>query len=443
MNWNKLYSEKLVSATEAITHIKSNDYVVVGHACGEPSYLLDVLADHKEDYENVMLMHMVAQGTSPYAQPGMEGYFIHNSFFVGASTRDAVNSGRGVYTPMFQHEIPRLFRRGEIKVNVALIQVSPPDKHGYCSHGVAVDYTKPATEVADIVIAEVNPNMPRTLGDCFVHISDIDYIVETDHPLKEVKSVELDDLDWQIGEYCASLVEDGSTIQLGIGALPDAVAYSLEGKKDLGIHSELIGDAVVDMYHKGIFTGKKKSMHKGKILSTLLLGTRKLYDFVDDNPVMEMYSTDYTNDPRIIAKQHKMVSINAFVQVDLMGQVASESIGLKQISGTGGQVDFIRGASMCPDGKSILVSKSTTKNGKTSKIVPFLDHGATVTTLRNDVDYIITEYGIAKLKGKSLPERAKALIEIAHPNFRDELKEEYERRFFHKFEEDFSKVSFA
>ena len=431
MDLERMYRDRLTTADEAVKHIQSGDYVVVQHAAGEPTTLIDAMVANREQYRGVTVAHMVAMGECPYAQPGMEPYFTHDSYFCGKSTRDAINSGRGIFTPMFQHEIPRFMKRGDIKVNVALIQVSPMDRHGYVSLGISVDYTKAAAECADLVIAEVNPHMPRTLGDSFLHISDIDFLVEVDHPLLTSTVPTLDENDKKIGEYCASLVEDGSTIQLGIGSMPDAVAYALMGKKDLGIHSELLSDAMVDLYESGAITGAKKSLHKKKIVTTFFMGTQKLYDFIDDNPVIEIYPTDYTNDPRVIARNSKMVSINATIQMDLMGQAASEMIGEKQFSGTGGQADFVRGTAMCPDGKSILCFKSTAKNGTISKIVPYLDHGAAVTVLRNDVDYAVTEYGIAKLKGKSLPERSRALISIAHPKFRDWLMEEHQRRFFH------------
>ncbi|AKA70746.1 acetyl-CoA hydrolase/transferase family protein [Clostridium scatologenes] len=433
MSWKDIYENKLVTAKEAVSKIGSNSRVVVGHAVGEPSELIDALVENKENYENVEIVHMVAMGKGEYAKEGMEKYFKHNSIFVGASTRDAVNSGRGDYTPCFFYEVPKLFKDGYMPVDVALIQVSKPDEHGYCSFGVSNDYTKPAAECAKLVIAEVNENMPRTMGDSFIHVSDIDCIVEASHQIIELKPPKIGEVEKAIGKHCASLIEDGSTLQLGIGAIPDAVLLFLKDKKDLGIHSEMISDGVVELVEAGVITNNKKTLHPGKIVVTFLMGTKRLYDFVNDNPMVETYPVSYVNDPTIIMKNYKMVSVNSCVQVDLMGQICSESIGMKQISGVGGQIDFIRGASMAKDGKSIIAIPSTAAKGKVSRIVPLLDEGAAVTTSRNDVDYVITEYGIAGLKGKTLKQRAKELINIAHPDFREGLIKEYENRFKCKF----------
>ncbi|WP_123052873.1 acetyl-CoA hydrolase/transferase C-terminal domain-containing protein [Clostridium sp. JN-1] len=434
MSWEELYKDKIVSAEEAVSKIKSNDRVVVGHAVGEPSTLIDAMVKNKESYENVEIVHMLAMGKGEYVKEGMEKHFRHNSLFVGASTRDAVNSGRADYTPCFFYEVPRLFKEGYMKVDVALVQVSKPDEHGYCSFGVSNDYTKPAADCAKIVIAEVNENMPRTMGDSFIHVSNIDYIVETSHPIIELKQPKIGKVEKAIGKYCASLIEDGSTLQLGLGAIPDSVLLFLKDKKDLGIHSEMISDGVVELVKAGAITNKKKTLHPGKIVVTLLMGTKKLYDFVNDNPMVEMYPVSYVNDPTVIMQNYKMVSINSCVQVDLMGQICSESIGMKQISGVGGQIDFIRGTNMAQDGKSIIAIPSTAAKGRISRIVPFLDHGAAVTTSRNDASYVITEYGIARLKGKTLKQRAKELINIAHPDFREGLMKEYAARFNCKFE---------
>lgn len=429
MDWEDTYKSKLVSVEEAVSKIKSNNRVVVGHAVGEPSELIDAMVENKESYENVELVHMVAMGKGEYAKEGMEKYFHVNSIFVGASTREAIASGRGDFTTCFFYEVPRLFKDGYMPVDVALIQVSKPDKHGYCSFGVSNDYTKPAAECAKLVIAEVNENMPRTMGDSFIHVSNIDYIVKTSHPIIELKPPKIGEVEKAIGKNCASLIEDGSTLQLGIGAIPDAVLLFLKDKKDLGIHSEMISDGVVELVEAGVITNNKKTLHPGKIVVTFLMGTKRLYDFVNDNPMVETYPVDYVNDPTVIMKNSKMISINSCVQVDLMGQICSESIGMKQISGVGGQVDFVRGASMCRDGKSIIAIPSTAAKGKVSRIVPLLDEGSAVTTSRNDVDYVVTEYGIASLKGKTLKERAKALINIAHPDFRESLIKEFSDRF--------------
>lgn len=432
MDFQEIYKNKVVSAKEAVQKIRSGDRVVLGHAVGEPTTVIEAMVEEKENYKDVEIVHMVAMGKAEYAKPGMEKHFRHNSIFVGGTTREAVSSGRGDFTPCFFSEVPKLFRES-LPVDVALIQVTPPDEYGYCSFGVSNDYTKPAAECAKIVIAEVNDQMPRTMGDSFIHVSDIDYIVESSHPIIELKPAKIGDIERIIGENCASLIEDGSTLQLGIGAIPDAVLLFLKDKKDLGIHSEMISDGVVELVEAGVITNKLKTLHPGKVVVTFLMGTKKLYDFANNNPMLEMYPVDYVNAPSVIAKNHKMVSINSCVQVDLMGQIASESIGLKQISGVGGQVDFVRGSSICKDGISIMAMPSTTAKGKVSKIVPILDEGAAITTSRNDADYIITEYGIAHLKGKTLRERAKALINIAHPNFREDLIKEYEKRFHIKF----------
>lgn len=433
MSWKEIYKSKLVTAEEAVKNIKSGDRVVVGHACGEPKYIIEAMVRNKEAYRNVEIVHMVSMGKSEYAKPEMAPYFRHNSIFVGATTRDAVAEGRGDFTPCYFSEVPKLFRDGTLPVDVAMIQLSPPDEHGYCSFGVSNDYTKPAAENAKIVIAEVNDKMPRTLGDSFIHVSNIDYIVETSNDIIELKAPKIGDVERAIGENCAKLIDDGSTLQLGIGAIPDAVLLFLKDKKDLGIHSEMISDGVVELMERGVINNKAKTLHQGKAAVTFLMGTKKLYDFVDNNPSVVMYPVDYINDPVVIAQNYKMVSINSCIQVDFMGQIASESIGLKQFSGVGGQVDFVRGAAMGQGGKSIIAIPSTASRGRISRIVPFLDEGAAVTTSRNDAHYVVTEYGIANLRGKTLRERARALINIAHPDFRPGLIEEWEKRFKAKF----------
>jgi 4-hydroxybutyrate CoA-transferase len=429
--WKEIYKSKLVTAAQAVTNIKSGDRVVTGHAVGEPVKLVEAMVANKENYRDVEIVHLVAMGKSEYARTGMEPYFKVNTLFAGASTRDVINSGRGDFTTCFFYQVPSLFKKGYMPVDIALIQVSEPDDHGYCSFGVSNDYTKPAADSAKIVIAEVNKQMPRTFGNSFIHVSDIGFIVEADYPIIELPLPKIGEVEKAIGKNCAKLIEDGSTLQLGIGAIPDAVLLFLKGKKDLGIHSEMISDGVVELVEAGVITNKKKTLHPGKMVVTFLMGTKRLYDFVNNNPSVEMYPVDYVNDPTVIMQNSKIVSINSCVQVDFMGQVASESIGFKQISGVGGQVDFVRGASMSLDGegKSIIAMPSTASKGKISRIVPLLDTGAPVTTSRNDVDYIVTEYGIAHLKGKTNKERARALINIAHPDFREGLKVEFTKRF--------------
>lgn len=421
-NWKEEYKEKICTADEAIQKIKADSRVVIGHACAEPIVLTEALIKNKTLFKKLEIIHMVAMGKSEYVLDENKEYFRHNALFVGATTRKAVNDSYGDYTPSFFFEIPRLLEvNGNLKPDVALIQVSQPDEHGYCSYGLSCDYTKSGAENADIVIAQINKNMPRTLGNCFINIKDIDYIVEADSPLIELKIPTIGDVEKKIGEYCASLINDGDTLQLGIGAIPDAVLTFLSEKKDLGIHSEMISDGVVDLVEKGVITNKKKNFNKGKMILTFLMGSKKLYSYIDNNPEIELHPVDYVNNPFIIAQNDNLISINSAIQVDLMGQINAESIGVKQFSGTGGQVDFVRGASMSKGGKSIIALPSTAAKGTISKIVFALDEGSTVTTSRNDVDYIVTEYGIAKLKGKTLRERAKALIEISHPDFRESL----------------------
>lgn len=433
INIDETYKSKVITAKQAVSKIKSGNRVVTGHACAEPTELIAAMVANSEAYENVEIVHMVAMSGSEYAKVGMEKHFTHNSLFVGGSVREAVSSGRADFTPCFFSKVPELFTNGSLPVDVALVQVSTPDKYGYCSLGVSIDYSKPAAKSAKLVIAEVNAKMPRTMGDSFIHISDIDYIVESNHEIIELQPPRIGDIEKAIGEHCASLVEDGSTLQLGIGAIPDAVLLFLKDKVDLGIHSEMISDGVIDLVEAGVITNKKKTIHPGKTVVTFLMGTKRLYDFVDNNPMVEMYSVDYVNNPITIAKNYKMVCINSAIQVDLMGQVNAETIGLTQFSGTGGQVDFIRGASMAKDGKSIIAMPSTAGRGKISRIATMLDEGAAVTTLRNDVHYVVTEYGIAELKGKTLSQRGKALIGIAHPDFRPELIKQWEIRFKRQF----------
>ena len=427
--WEMHYNAHKMSAQAAVDLIKSGDRVVIGHAVGEPGLLLDAMVENREAYRDVEIVHMVFMGKGEYCNPGMEQYFRHNSLFVGGPARQALIDGRADYTPCYFSEIPSLFQNGALSVDVALVQVSPPDHAGYCSLGVSVDYTVTAVKCAKTVIAQVNKHMPRTLGDSFVHVSELDAIVELDAPIIELNPAEITEVEARIGENCAELIEDGSTLQLGIGSLPDAVLHALKEKKDLGIHSEMISDGAVDLVESGVINCSKKTLHNGKIVVSFLMGTKKLYDFAHDNPMLYMAPVEYVNDPYVIRQNHKMVSINSCVQVDLLGQVCSESVGLRQISAVGGQVDFVRGANMAPGGKSIIAMPSTATGGKISKIVPFLDPGAAVTTGRNDVSYIVTEYGAASLKGKTLRARAKALIHIAHPDFRASLEEEFESRF--------------
>jgi 4-hydroxybutyrate CoA-transferase len=419
-DWKQKYAKKIMSAEMALKQVKNGDRVVVGHACGEPPTLVDALVARAPELKDVEIVHMVAMGPAKYAQPGMEGSFRHNSLFVGAATRKAVSEGRALHTPCFFSEIPRLFRERILPVDVTLMEVSPPDENGWCSLGVSVDYTLASARSDHVTIAQMNRFMPRTMGER-IHLDEIDCIVEKDEPIIELKPPVIGDKEKAIGENVAKLIEDGSTLQLGIGAIPDAVLLFLKDKKDLGIHSEMFSDGVLALAEAGVVTNRKKTINTGKFVVTFLMGTRKLYDFVDNNPDVMMRTVDYTNDPNIIGLHEKMISINSALQVDMMGQVNAEMIGRNQFSGVGGQLDFVRGASRSKGGKSIIALPSTASGGKVSRIVCELDRGSAVTTSRNDVHFIVTEYGAAELRGKSIRDRARALIAIAHPEFRDSL----------------------
>jgi len=418
--WRDLYQSKIVSAEQAVKHIQSGDRVVIGHACGEPPTLVEALVARAPELSNVEIVHMVAMGPAKFAQPGMEKSFRHNALFVGSTTRKAVEEKRADFTPCFFSEIPRLFKNKILPVDVMLLQVTSPDEQGFCSYGVSVDYTKTATECARTVIAQMNNCLPRT-GGAKIHLDAIHFIVEHDEALIELKPPKIGETEKTIGENIAGLIPDGATLQLGIGAIPDAVLLFLTDKKDLGIHSEMFSDGVVVLAEAGVITNRKKTINTGKFMAAFLMGTKRLYDFVNNNPDVQLQSVDYINDPYIIGLHDNMISINSALQVDLMGEVNAEMIGTKQFSGVGGQVDFIRGASRSLSGKSIIALPSTASGGKISRITCELDRGAAVTTSRNDVHYVVTEYGVAELRGKSLRERAKALISISHPDFRESL----------------------
>ncbi|MCX7698633.1 MAG: 4-hydroxybutyrate CoA-transferase [Candidatus Goldbacteria bacterium] len=415
----KAYDKKVCSAEDAVKVVKSGNRIVFSHAAGEPLVLPEALMERSHKLKNVEIVHMVPMGESLYCKPEYSNSFRHIALFAGAATRKAIWENRADYIPYFFSEVPYLFET-LLPVDVAMVTVSPPDKKGFCSLGVSVDYTKKAVECAKIVIAELNPTMPRTHGDSFVHISQIDFLVEVNRPIHELKSSELTEVEENIGRYVAELIEDGCTLQLGIGGIPDAVLKNLTNFKDLGIHSEMISDGVKHLVEKGVITGSKKTLHKGKIVVNFLMGSRDFYDWVDDNPMIEMRTVDYTNNPYVIAQNNKMVAINSALEVDLLGQVCADTLGPMQFSGVGGQVDFVRGARMSKGGKAIIALPATAKGG-VSRIVPTLKTGAAVTTSRNDVDYVVTDFGIASLKGKTVKERMKALIQIAAPQFREEL----------------------
>lgn len=427
MNWIDRYRKKLKTAGEAVTIIQSGQRVYVHPGCAMPEVLVNAMCLRYRELESVEVIHLLTVGQTQYSLPEMEGHFRHNALFIGKNVRNAVNDGRADFTPVFLSEIPDLFYRGILPIDVALIHVSPPDEHGFCSLGVGAECTKPATEVAKVIIAQVNPNMPRTLGDCFIHVDKLTYCVEADVPIKELPQVdnnvsqEESDVYRKIGRNIANLIEDGSTLQLGIGSIPDAVLMFLQNKKHLGLHTEMFSDGVVRLVEDGIITNERKTLHAGKIVVSFVLGTRALFDFIDNNPIIEFHPSNYVNDPFIIAKNDKMVAINSAIEVDLTGQVCADSIGSKFYSGFGGQVDFIRGASRSKGGKPIIALPSTAKNGSLSRIVARLAEGAGVTTSRGDVHYVVTEFGVANLYGRTIRERAKALIDIAHPAFREEL----------------------
>jgi len=432
MDWKKVYENKKQTADKAVKMIKSKDTVVLGHAMAESKELVRALSRNCERYENVEIIQMVPL-TGELAKPEYEGHFKYNSLFAGGTTRDAVQEGNADFTPVFFHEVPKLFKEKLIDVKVALVMVTPPDEHGFCSFGVSVDYTRSAAEEADIVIAQVNKNMPRTLGNSMIHINDIDAVVEFDEEIPELQPPVIGDTEKKIGEFCASLIKDESVLQLGIGAIPDAVLTFLGDKKNLALHTEMFSDGVIDLIENGVIDNSKKSYMPNLSVATFLMGTKRLYDFVDNNPSIYMASVDFVNNPAIICKNRRITSINSAIQVDLTGQVVAGTMGHRIFSGVGGQVDFVRGAAMAEEGVSIIAFPSTAGKGKVSKIVPDITEGSMVTTTNHDVDYIVTEFGIAKMRGKTLKGRAEALVEIAHPDFREDLISAYEERFKCKF----------
>lgn len=427
-DWQKTFAKKRLSADQAISHLKRGQRIFIGSGASEPLSLVEALTQHSGELLDSEIVHLMTLGSAPYADPKFKNVFRHNALFVGSNVRSAVAEGRADYTPVFLSEIPHLFKRRRIHLDAALIQISPPDHHGFCSYGVSVDVVKSAAENARMVIAEINPQMPRTLGDSFIHVNDIDWMVESPHPLLESIPGPPNEVATQIGKNVAKLIDDGSTLQMGIGSIPNAVLQALGDKKDLGVHTEMFSDGVIDLIKSGVINCSKKTLLNGKIVSSFCMGTRALYDYVDNNPFFEFRPVEFTNNPFIIARNDKMVAINAALEVDLTGQVCSDSIGYKFFSGIGGQVDFIRGAGHSKDGKPIIALQSTAKSGAISRIVPHIQEGAGVVTTRGDVHYVVTEYGVADLWGKPVRERALALISIAHPKFRDELTEIAKKR---------------
>jgi acyl-CoA hydrolase len=415
------YLPKVRTADEAVRIVNPGDRVWVHEGCATPTVLVEALVRRAHELRNVEICHMLTFGSADYCRPEYEGRFRHNGLFLGGNTREAVAEGRADYTPVFLHEIEDLFRSGSLPLDVAFIQTSPPDEHGYLSLGVAVDTTLTAAQCARFVVAEVNRQMPRTLGDTFLHISKVGAVVETDRPLLEMPPEPPSDLQRRIAANVASLIPDGAVLQTGIGGVPDAVLACLKGHKHLGVHSEMCSDGVLDLIESGVITGERKNIHRGKVVVGFVLGTHRLFEFIHENPTFELHPTCYTNDPFVIAQNDRMVAINSALQVDLTGQVCADSIGTKPYSGVGGQVDFIRGAARSKGGKPIIALPSTARNGTVSRIVPMLDPGAGVVTSRADVHYVVTEHGIANLHGKTLRQRAEALVSIADPKFHDEL----------------------
>lgn len=424
--WERIYQSKATSATEAIRSISNGDNVYLSSNCSVPQKLLAALVDRAraDDIRDVTIHQLLTIGSADYVAPEMAGKIRANALFIGPNIRRAVQQGRADFTPVFLSETPKLFKEKIIPLDVALVHVSPPDEHGFCSFGVEVGLTKPAAESARIIIAEVNERMPRTLGNSFIHVSKLTHIIPVDYPLIELPQGAPGDLEKAIGAHIAEMIPDGATLQLGIGAIPDGVLHYLQDKRDLGIHSELFSDGVVDLVERGVVTNERKTLHPGKIIAGMLLGTRRLYEFSDDNAMVELHPQDYVNDPFIIAQNENMIAINSAIEVDLTGQVCADSIGPKLYSGVGGQVDFVRGAARSKGGKPVIALPSTAKKGTISRITPMLKPGAGVVTTRNDVHYVVTEFGVADLYGKTIRQRVEALIGVAHPDFRADLRKQ-------------------
>jgi len=418
---------RIATAEEAVSGIRSGQQLFIHGGAATPSVLLDALVARANELRDVGMIHIHLEGPAPHLAPEVAASFRHRALFIGANAREAVNDGRADYVPVFLSDIPELFTAGILPLNAVLINVSPPDSHGYCSLGTSVDAALSAIHAADTVIAQLNRSMPRTLGDSFVHVSQIDIGVEVDQRPHEHRLGEVGDVERRIGEYVADLVPDRATIQMGIGSIPTAVALALRGKRDLGVHTELLTDPVLDLVESGALTGDAKEINRGKIVTAFLMGSQRLYDFVDDNPMIEMRPVDYTNDTSVIRRFRRMVAINSAISIDLTGQVSADSIGTRFYSGVGGQMDFIRGAALAPEGRPIIALPSLAAGGTVSRIVPVLAEGAGVVTSRAHVRTVVTEHGVAELFGRSVRERAAALIAIAHPDHREELAREASR----------------
>jgi len=419
--WREKYSATVTTSAQAVAKIRPGQRVFIGTGVAEPLELVRALTKRAYDLPDTEIIHLLTFGEAPYAHRELAQYFRVNSFFIAENVRGIIQEGLGDYTPIHLSDIPALFNSGQLPLDVALIQVTPPDERGMCSLGVSVDIVKSAAENASLVIAQVNPNMPRTHGDSSLHIHEIDVLVPVDEPILEIHEPEVDEQTRHIGEYLASLIEDGSTVELGIGRIPQALQGFLHSKKDLGIHTEMVTDGIVDLMKSGVINGSRKKVDKSKVVTSFCLGTKKLYDFVNNNPAFAFHPTEYVNDPSVISQQHKMVAINTAIEIDLTGQVCADSLGNKFFSGVGGQVDFNRGAAKSRGGKAIIALPSTALGGEVSRIVTNLSPGAGVVTTRASLNYVVTEYGVAYLHGKSIQERAMALICVAHPKFRAKL----------------------
>ena len=434
MSWKDDYNKKVCTPEEAIKDIHDGQWIALGHAAGVPKLVPHALAEHRNEYNGVHVFHMTTLGDNELLHPESYGHFHHVSNFLSGNSRQAIVDLAGDFFPGYFHDVPQMLGN-EIPCDVAVFMATRPNADGYCSLSVSCDYALEAIRKAKVVIMELNDQMPFIGNEgALVHVSQMTHIIPCSYALPELGMTEPNEVEAAIGRYCASLVDDGATLQLGIGAIPNAVLKELGDKNDLGIHSEMFSDGVMGLMQRGNINGKKKTLHPEKVVATFIMGSKELYDFCDNNPAIEVYPVDYVNDPVVIAKNYRMISINSCIEVDFMGQVASEMIGPKQYSGIGGQIDFIRGAAMAKDGKSIIAMPSTAAHGKVSRIKPFLTPGAAVSTPRNDVHYVITEYGIACLRGRTLRQRAHDLIGIAHPQFRPELIEEFEKRYQCKYE---------
>ena len=422
MAWVETYRQKVKPAEQAVACVRSGEHVWLHGGCNNPEELVKALVSRADELRDVEVTHILTFGAADHVDPRYERSFRHRALFTGPNVRQAVNEGRADWVPVFLSEIPGLVRSRVIPVDVAFIHISPPDEHGFCSYGVGVECTKAAAESARAVVALVNRRMPRSLGDSFIHVSRLTHVVEIDRPLVELpQCTEVGEVARAIGRNVAGLIENGSTLQMGIGEIPDAVLLFLKDKRDLGVHTEMFSDGVVELFEAGVITGEAKTLHKGKIVSSFVLGSKKTFDFLDNNPFVECHPSDYVNDPFVIAQNEKMVAINSAIAVDLTGQVCADSMGRSIYSGFGGQVDFVRGASRSRGGKPVIALPSTARDGAVSRICDVLVPGSGVVTSRADVHYVATEYGVANLHGKSVRERARALIDCAHPQFRDEL----------------------